>query len=156
MYMKRALFLGFAPLLILMAGCGDGPKLDIPGFGSKMTEEEKIAKLLEEVQRGMETRKVYQVMAHVSENYADQEGRDYEGIRRYLNDIMKNYREIVIRRTNPTIVIEGDRARAVDAFGTRAEPDSGQVPPLNIQGQVSVYLEREAGEWKIVEWGDIS
>lgn len=154
--MKRALVAGFAPLLILLAGCAGGPSIEIPGFGSKMTEEEKIAKILDDVQRGMETRKVYQVMSHVSEHYMDQEGRDYEGIRRYLNDIMKNYREIVIRRSSPTIVIEGDRARAVDPFGTRAEPDSGRVPPLNIQGQVSVYLEREDGEWKIVEWGAIS
>lgn len=155
--MNRTLISSFVPvLLVVLAGCSGGPKLEIPGFGSKETEEEKIAKILDDVQMGMETKKVYKVMAHVSANYLDQEGRDYEGIRKYLNDIMKNYREIVIRRSNPTIVIEGDRARAVDPFGTRAEPDNSRVPPLNIQGQVSVYFEREEGKWKIVEWGSIS
>jgi len=154
--MKRAFVAGVVPLVVLIAGCKDGPSLDLPGFGSKMSEEEKIARLLDEVHDGMIARKVYQVMEHVSQDYMDQEGRDYEGIRRYLNDIMKNYREITIQRSSSTIIIEGDRARAEEAFGTRAEPDNDRTPPLNIQGQVSVYLQREDGKWKIVEWGPIS
>jgi hypothetical protein len=155
--MRTARVAGVVSLIVIgLAGCSGGPSLEIPGLGGKVSEEEKIAKILDEVQKGMETRKVYQVMAHVSPNYMDQEGRDYEGIRAYLNEIMKNYREIIIRRSNPTILVEGDRARALDPFGTRADPDNNRVPPLNIQGQVSVYLEREDGKWKIVEWGPIS
>jgi len=154
--MKRALALGLTPLLILLAGCSGGPSLDLPGLGGRDSEEEKIAKVLNSVHQGMITRKVYQVMPHVSTRYMDQEGRDYEAIRAYLNDIVKNYRRIDIQRSAPTIIIEGDRATAVEAFGTMADPDRNQAPPLNIQGQVSVYLEREDGKWKIVEWGAIS
>lgn len=154
--MKKALMVAFTSLLMLIVGCSGGPSLDIPGLVGRDTEEEKIAKVLNEVHRGMITRKVYQVMAHVSERYMDQEGRDYTGIKSYLNDIVKNYRVIDIQRSAPTIVVEGDRATAVEAFGTIAEPDNDRVPPLKIQGQVSVYLEREDGKWKIVEWGAIS
>ena len=153
--MKKALVAGLIPILLLLAGCGGGT-LEIPGLGSKVSEEEKIAKILDKVHNGMIARKVYQVMAHVSPNYLDQEGRDYEGIRKYLNDIMKNYREISIQRSTSSILVEGNRARAVEAFGTRALPDNDRVPPLNLQGQVSVYFEREDGDWKIVEWGPIS
>lgn len=153
--MYRALVVALAPLLLVAAGCNGGPSLDIPGFGGKSTEEEKIARLLHEVHEGMIARKVYQVMEHVSEDYLDQEGRDYEAIRQYLNNIMKNYRGITIQRSNSAIIVEGDKARAVEAFGTRAEPDNDRTPPLNIQGQVSVYLQREDGTWKIVEWGAI-
>lgn len=144
------------PLLLVLGGCNGGTGLEIPGLVRKVSDEEKIEKLLDEVHRGMETKKVYQVMAHVSPNYLDEEGRDFEGIRKYLNQIMKNYRSIAIRRTPPTIVVEGDRARAVEAFGTLAEPDNDSAPPINIQGQVSVYLERDSDGWKIVEWGSIS
>lgn len=154
--MKKALILACLPALVLLSGCAGGPSLEIPGLGPRDTDEEKITRLLDDVHRAMQTRKVNQVMAHVSPDYLDQEGRDYDGIRAYLDNIMKNYRAITIRRSNPTVIVEGDRARALEAFGTRAEPDNDRTPPLNIQGQVSVFLAREDGKWKIVEWGPIS
>lgn len=141
--------------LMLFAACDGGPTLEIPGLGGKMTEEEKIARILDDVHKAMQTRKVKRVMAHVSPAYLDQEGRDYEGIRAYLNNIMNNYRGIMIERSAPTVIVDGDRARAVEAFGTRATATSDQLAPMNLQGQVSVYLQREEGQWKIVEWGPI-
>lgn len=142
-------------MVLALGGCNGGGNLEIPGLGRKVSDEAQISDILEKVHRGMETRKVYQVMAHVSQDYMDLEGRDYEGIRAYLNQIVKDYRAIVINRTPPTILVEGDRARAIEAFGTQADPDNSRIPPINLQGQVSVYLQREADGWKIVEWGSI-
>ena len=154
--MKKALILACLPALVLLSGCAGGASLELPSLGLKDTDEEKITRLLSDVHRAMQTRKVNQIMAHVSPNYLDQEGRDYDGIREYLDNIVKNYRAIAIRRSAPNVIVEGDRARALEAFGTRAEPDNDRTPPLNIQGQVSVYLAHEDGKWKIVEWGPIS
>jgi hypothetical protein len=57
----------------------------------------------------------------------------------------------------PRITIEeGVRARAVETFGTVAEPlDPKLEPPINLQGQVVVNLVKVGGEWQIVEWGSI-
>jgi hypothetical protein len=44
----------------------------------------------------------------------------------------------------------------VEAFGTRGQPDNFQTPPVTLQGQVAVYLQRTDAGWKIVEWGSIS
>ncbi len=155
--MKRA---GSAILLVLgllLAGCGGGGvNLDIPGLAGKASDEEQITKILSDVHLGMETKKVGKIMRHVSPNYLDEEGRDADGIRKYLNQVMNNYRVIDINRSASRILIQGDRARVVEAFGTRGQPDNFQTPPVTLQGQVAVYLQRTDAGWKIVEWGSIS
>lgn len=146
-------------LVLLVAVCAAGCNtvdVGLPMLGGKATDEEQIAALLNDVHKGMESRRIYKVLAHVSSNYYDGAGRDHEAIREYLSEIMRKYREIRITRTRPRIVVHGARARAFEAFGTIAEPfDMTDDPPLNLQGQVSVYLEKENGVWKIVEWGEL-
>jgi len=152
--MKQAWIVIIA-LAALATGCGESLP-QIPGLGGRASDEEQIATVLNDVQRGMEARKIYKVLAHVSRNYLDEEGRDYEAIREYLSGIVKAYREIRITRTSPKILVQGDRARAIESFGTVAEPaDQDETPAINLQGQVAVYLERVDGAWQIVEWGPI-
>lgn len=141
----------------VLSGCaGGGLNLDIPGLSGKSSDEAQITSILKDVHLGMETRKVGKIMRHVSPNYMDTEGRDAAGIRKYLEHIMNNYRSIEIDRSDSRILIQGDRARVVEAFGTSGQPDNSQTPPVVIQGQVSVYFERTEEGWKIVEWGAIS
>jgi hypothetical protein len=124
---------------------------DLPLLGA--SDEERVAAVLENVRRGMEQRRIYQVLAHVSPNYVDDEGRDYEDIRAYLAYVFENYSEIAIHRVQPRIVVRGNRARAVETFGTRAEPADPDRLPLDVQGQVLVDLVKEDGAWRIIEWG---
>ena len=155
--MKSAGYVMVIAVGVLLAGCaGGGLDIDIPGLSGQASDETQIAKLLENVHLGMETRKVSKIMRHVSANYRDEEGRDVEGIRDYLDRIMNNYREIKIDRSAPRILVEGDRARVIESFGTSGDPGNFQTPPVTLQGQVAVYLERTDGGWKIVEWGAIS
>lgn len=155
--MKSTGYVMLIALGVLLAGCaGGGVNLDIPGLSGKASDEAQIAELLDDVHLGMETRKVSKIMRHVSPNYLDEDGRDVEGIRDYLDRIMNNYREIKIDRSAPRILVEGDRARAIESFGTTGDPGNFQTPPVTLQGQVAVYLERTDGGWKIVEWGSIS
>ncbi len=130
---------------------------EIPGIISPaMSNEEQVATVLDDVQRGMETRRIYQVLAHVSKNYKDQEGRNYEGIQAYLNRFFREYREIRITRTPPRIQVQGNWARAVETFGTRAKPENPDFGlGLNIQGQVTVNLEKVGDTWQITEWGPL-
>jgi len=158
--MKR-LLIGVAATLVLLAGCASSRLDELPGIkelsrlsGLRASDEEQVAAVLNDVHRGMEARKIYKVLAHVSRNYHDAEGRDYEAMQAYLKKAFKNYREIRITRVVPRIVVKGNRARAIETFGTVAEPaDPASDLPINLQGQVSVSLEKADGRWLIVEWG---
>ena len=125
--------------------------------GIVMSDEEKITLVLEDVQRGIENRRVYQVLAHVSRGYKDRDGRDYNGLSEDLNTLFRTYRDIHITRATPSIQVQGDSARVVDTFGTRAEAsNSQQYPPVNLQGQVVILMQRYKDTWQITEWGPVS
>mgnify|MGYP000851694838 CR=1 FL=1 len=130
---------------------------DLPGVLSPaMSDEEQIAAVLDDVQRGMESRRIYQVLAHVSRNYKDQEGRNYAGVQAYLNRRFREYREIRVTRTPPRIQVQGNWARAIESFGTRAKPEEPDFGlGLNIQGQVTINLEKVGDTWQITEWGPL-
>lgn len=143
--------------ILACAGCQQALPVDIPGLpGSHLTDEEQIALVLDDVQTGMQTGKIYKILAHLSQSYHDDEGRDFEAMRDYISEILRAYREIKITRAPPRIVVQGERARAMETFGTVAEPlNPAEYPPINLQGQVPVYLERVSGTWYITEWGSL-
>lgn len=148
------------PGLMLFGACSTTQelvnKLPIPGVGERQSEEERIAAVLQDVQQGMERGSVYKVVAHVSGRYRDQAGRDYEAIRQYVALLLRNYRDIRITRAGSRIAIDGDRASVVETFGTVAMPyNLNENAPINLQGQVTVWLARENGDWKIIEWGSL-
>lgn len=150
--MKRIiLILG---LLATMAGC---QSFSIPIFGgSGMSDTDQIASILDTVEFGVETAKIDRVLAHISPNYHDAEGRDYAALRDYLAFLRHNYRRVQITRAKPRISVTGDKAQALEAFGTLAESsDESVAPNINLQGQMVVQFARENGEWMITEWGQI-
>jgi hypothetical protein len=158
--MTRFAALTTAAALVLFCGCQTGlPDVlpDLPGLpGLRPSDQEQISRLLSDVEQAMEQRKIFKVLTHVSQNYRDAEGRDYNGIQAYLNQIFEQYRRIEITRARPQIQVQGDRALAVETFGTRAEPfNEGQHVSIVLDGQVSVYLARQENGWKITEWGRI-
>ena len=146
-------------LAFLLGACTTSSK--IPGLrelgelsGLGPSDEQLIAAVLDDVHRGMQGRRLRTVMAHVSPQYHDEEGRDYAALEKHLGYIFKNYQEIRITRGAPQIAVQGDSARALEAFGTVAEPENPNADlPINLQGQVTVYLEKDNGKWRIVEWG---
>jgi len=162
--MKRpSLILLVVALPALLTACGGRVANILPGVnhigqmsGLQATDEEQIAVLLDDVEQGVERRQIYKVLAHVSRNYYDEAGRDYAGIEAYLTDLFKRYRQINITRVVPRIAIYGTTARAIETFGTTAEPqDPGNEPPIYLQGQVTVNLEKVNNVWQIVEWGSM-
>ncbi len=156
--MKRPI-LAFVYVLttLIVAACQTQLPVDFSRvMGGKLSDEEKIALVLDDVQRGIEGRRVYQALAHVSRDYHDREDRNYAALQDDLNVLMRHYRDIRITRTPPRILVQGDRARVVDTFGATAEAvDPLVYPPINLQGQVVIIMERFGDTWQIVEWGPI-
>jgi hypothetical protein len=53
--------------------------------------------------------------------------------------------------------VRGNRARVTDTFGTIAEPvRADDFPPVNLQGQVILMMEKTGDTWQIIEWGPIT
>lgn len=153
--MIRFFLLCFVAAVPLLAGCaGQRLPVDIPGItGPKVTDEQLIAQVLDDVHRGMQSRRIYKVLAHVSRSYHDGDGRDYAGVENYLNTLFQKYRVIRIKRVPPRIAVQGDRARVVETYGTIAEPvNAAEDPPISLQGQITVYLEKVGGVWRITQW----
>jgi hypothetical protein len=150
-------------LLLLAPVVCDGCKqfapfqVDLPIVTTgQLSDEEVIAAVLDNVQQGMQSRQVYKVLAYVSRNYHDAEGRDYAAMQEYLKDIFSLYREIRITRVPPRIEVNGYQAKAIETFGSTAEPfDPNKAPHLQLQGQVTVRLEKVDNRWLIVEWGNV-
>ena len=145
-------------MMFTCLGCPEMTKsVDIPGItGPKVSDKEQVIAVLDDVHRGMESRRVFKVLAHVSKNYHDQEGRDYAAIQAYLSHLFKEYCDIEITRTRPRVVTQGTRARAIETFGTRARPTNPlNKRDINLQGQVTVHLEKTGDVWQIVEWGPV-
>jgi hypothetical protein len=146
--------------LAFWTGCANTFGIRVPGLeqmgqatGLAPTDEEKIVTVLNDVHEGMQNRQIYKVLANVSRNYYDSEGRDYNALQASLSEFFKRYRAIRITRVTPRVQVQGDQARAVETFGTIAEPsDPNAEPPINLQGQVAVTLEKVGGRWQIVEW----
>ena len=139
-------------------GCQQATRaIDMTGLtGPRLTDEEQIAVILNEVHRGMEEQRIFRVLAHVSKSYEDQEGRDYEGIQQYLRELFRDYRDIRITRPRPRIMVQGRRARVVETFGTEARPRNPDADrPINMHGQVIVYFEKTGDTWQIIEWGPL-
>ncbi len=146
------------PVAVLLIGCPQLPEFEIPSISfAKAAEEDMVAAVLDDVQRGIESKRIFKVLAHVSKDYHDQEGRDYAAIQNYLNELFREYRDIRITRTRPRIVVEGLRAKAFETFGTQAKPvNPASGRPIDVQGHVTVFLEKTAGRWQIIEWGPIN
>jgi hypothetical protein len=143
-------------VMVAVSGCRGTAPVEIPGItGPKLTDEEQILSVLDDVHRGMESRRIFKVLAHVSRSYRDAEGRDYEAIQLYLNTLFKRYRELNITRVRPKIVVQGTRARATETFGTIAVPFDPDDREIDLHGQVDVYLEKIGDTWQITEWGSI-
>jgi hypothetical protein len=162
--MSRLLLVALVAPPLLLAGCQSATPLKVPQALNKLgqmaglnpTDEEQIAAVLDDVCRGMQARRIYKVLAHVAHSYHDEEDRDYAEIEAYLNEVFRNYRTIRITRVAPRIAVQGDRARAIETFGTAAEPqDPQRDPPIHLQGQVTVDLVKVGGEWQIARWGKI-
>lgn len=143
--------------MALLFSCGTVRKVDIPLLNLRShSEEEKIISMLDSVEMWLERKNVKKVMEHVSMQYRDDEGRNYESLRLYLQRIVRDYKTIRVTRTLPEVKVQGDTAIVIDTFGTVAEPyDPVQDLPVNIQGKVQITMVKEREEWKILSFSPL-
>lgn len=152
--MRLCLPLAFPVVLLALTGCASRLPTALQDIaGVRASDEEQIAALLNDVQRGFESRRIYKVLAHIAPGYQDANRRDYQTAREDLRRFLEEYRNVRITRVGPRVVVQGNHARAIEAFGAVAEPqDPSAHLPISIQGQIEIYLEKMAGTWQITGW----
>jgi len=152
--MKGRTVCALVVLLALSAACNSLVSKPLRQIGGRApTDEEHIAVLLDDVHRGLESRRIYKVLAHMSPNYRDHAMRDYKAARQELQRLFDDYRKIRITRVGPRITVRGERARAIETFGIVAEPLNREVSlPIGVNGQIEVFLDKSSGVWQIVGW----
>lgn len=154
-FIKSSFVISFLFVLAIFSSCGTVRKMDIPIISSLgQSEEQKIASVLDSLERAIEEKKVKNAMRFISLDYRDEQGRDYNQLREILLRLARDYRIIKITRTSPEVKIEGNTATVIDTFGTNAEPfDPIQGTPINLQGKVIINMRKEPEGWKIISWG---
>jgi hypothetical protein len=120
-------------------------------------EEVAIRSVLDNVELAMEQGDVYKVLMYVSASYRDKQERDYTDLRLLLQRVFARYATIDIARSDTKVTIDENRAAVTENFDTfaRTRPET-DVEPLTLRGMTSVFLEKIAGRWLIVEWGESS
>ncbi|MBI1319423.1 MAG: hypothetical protein GC168_10825 [Candidatus Hydrogenedens sp.] len=138
--------------VLTIAGCASTTVAAVPFLSpSPETDRENVARVLDATREGIERGQIYKVLAQVAPYYADDEGRNYDGVKAALKDFFRGYRRVRLTRTNPRLHVEGDYATALESIGLIAEPfDPERHTPLAIYGQVTVRLARQPnGSWAI-------
>ncbi len=163
--MSRHLYVFFALLLVsgvLSIQCASSRTTGSPGAPEPVTvspptdpEETAVRNVLNDVELAMEQRDVYRVLAHVSASYRDKMGRDYTDLRRLLQRVFDHYASIEIARSGTEVTIDENRAAVTENFVTFARGKPGtNASPFTLKGLTSSFLEKIAGRWLIVEWGE--
>lgn len=137
--MRTAFLTALLTVLLALTACSRDP--DDP--------ETQIRAVIAAAEEAAEDRSTRRLMHHVSENYSDQSGRDYDGLR----DLVRIY---LLRHQNPRILtrirsvelITAVRAE-VELLAGMADTGAGRLRADAYEITLSLDLE-EDGEWRVI------
>ena len=140
MKIHRSIFILVIPVLLLSA-C------------SKVTEEDKVKKVVTSVQEAAEEKKISAVLEHISKTYRDPQGNDYNGIKGLLAFYFFRHQKVTVYMPNIDIVVTGPTAKAIfqailTGRGT-GEAAGGILPEALGAYNFEVLLNKEDGTWKV-------
>ncbi len=120
---------------------------------SKETEQDKVKKVITEIQAAGEVKDVSKIMKHLSKNYSDPQGFNYEGIKGLLLGYFFRYPKISAYISNLTISVENSSARAefqaVLTSGEKTGSITDVIPNSLGVWDFDVTLKKESDEWKV-------
>lgn len=150
--MRFALWVALA---CLVAGCATSSGTSLPLLSQTAdAKRQEIARVLDEVHQGLERKKIFAVLAHLSPRYADEDGRTQADARDTLKEFFSQWRTLRVTRTNPRLRVEARQAVALESIGVIAEPFDVEASPWNWFGEVRISLEQDdSGEWVITRVG---
>jgi hypothetical protein len=127
----------------------------------KETEQDKVKKIITDIQTAAEEKDVKKIMNNLSKTYSDFQGFNYETIKRPLLGYFLIYPKISVYINNLQISIEKTTARAVFRTVLTSASKTGSPSDLIPQSlgmyDFNVLLKKEPGGWKVTsaEWAHV-
>ncbi|MDD3845090.1 MAG: nuclear transport factor 2 family protein [Syntrophorhabdaceae bacterium] len=124
----------------------------VPGC-SKESEEEKVGKVITDVQAAAEEKDVKKIINHLADTYNDPQGFDRDAVRRVLLGYFLGHPKITAYITYLKISVDGPSARAafqtVLTSGKKTGSPTDVIPESLGVYRFDVSLEKESGGWKV-------
>ena len=119
----------------------------------KETDQNKVKKVITEIQAAGEEKNVKKIMAHIYKTYSDPRCYNYEGIHGLLLGYFFRYPKISIYITGIIISVEGASAKAVFQTVLTSGKKTGSIKDIIPQSlgvwDFDVTLKKESGDWKV-------
>ena len=127
----------------------------------KETEQDKVKKVIVEVQKASEDKDIKKILACLSKTYQDPQGFTYDTMRGFLLGYFFRHQKIKVYITNLDVNVTDDSARAgfqaLLSGGEKTESLSTLVPEALGFYDFDVLFKKESGEWKVAsaKWSRI-
>ena len=127
----------------------------------KMTEQDKVKKVITDIQTAAEEKDAKKIMNNLSKTYSDPQGFNHETIKRLLLGYFFIHPKISVYINNLRISIEDTSAkavfRAVLTSGTKTGSVTDIVPQSLGMYDFYVSLKKESNDWKVTsaEWAQV-
>ena len=119
----------------------------------KETDEDKIKKVITDIQMAAEEKSVKKITNNLSPTYRDPQGFNYETIRGLLLGYFFQHPKISVYITNLEISIENTAAKAafqtVLTGGNKTGSAADLIPESLGMYDFDVSLKKESGDWKV-------
>jgi hypothetical protein len=117
------------------------------------TEQDKVKKVITDVQTAAEEKDVKRIMNNISKTYSDPQGFNYETIKRPLLGYFFQYPKISVYINNLQISIENTSARALFRTVLTSANKTGSAADLIPESlgmyDFNVSLKKESDGWKV-------
>ena len=119
----------------------------------KDTEQDRVKKIVTEIQKAAGEKEVKTVLGHLSKTYRDPQGYDYDGIKGLLLYYFFRHQKVSVFIPSLDTTVAGSSAKAVFqavlSGGNKVESPGDVIPEALGMYDFDVSLEKESGEWKV-------
>jgi hypothetical protein len=126
----------------------------------KDTEQDKVKKVITEVQRAAEDKDIKKIISSLSKTYRDPQGFTYETIKGMLLGYFFRHQKISAYLTNLDVAVNDAATAKFDVLlsgGAKTESLSTLMPDTLGLYSFEVSFKKESGEWKVTsaKWSRI-
>lgn len=121
------------------------------GSCRRLTEEDRIRKVVSDIEDAVEKKDIKVVLGHISRSYKDSQGRIYEDIKGLLAMYFFRHERVSVYVTDLDVKMLEDTADvSFDAVLSGAKETSGDILPESIGVYAfKVIFVMDGGEWKV-------
>ena len=136
-------------MVIAAAGC---LLAVLPGC-HRETEQDKVRKIITDVQKAAEEKDIKKIIVSVSKTYRDPQGYDHDTIKGLLLGYFFRHRKVHAYIPDIAVTVEGASAKAefqAVLTGSQSGSAAGFLPESLGVYVFDVSLQKEEGDWKVV------